>query len=98
MLRCRSLWCLVRSHETLMAIGICTATAAAPALADWPNNGGNPGRNGQTPHSGPQTGQILWAAPATFPSAIISYQPVIEGDRVYLVRQNNFIPNNVPND
>jgi hypothetical protein len=32
------------------------------------------------------------------PSALIAYQPIIENNRVFMVRQNAFIPNNVPND
>jgi hypothetical protein len=68
---------------------------AAGSLADWPNAGGNAGRNGQTPHAGPDSAQVLWSGA---PAAIIAYQPVIEGDRVFMVRQNSFIPNGVPND
>jgi outer membrane protein assembly factor BamB len=68
------------------------------ALADWSNAGGNVSRNGQSPYSGPESATPLWPAGTPIPSAIISYQPIIEGNRVFMVRQNAFIPNNVPND
>ena len=86
-MRARSLSWLVASLG--MALG------CGSAWADWTNAGGNAGRNGLISEIGPDSASILWS---TAPTAIIAYQPVIEGDRVFMVRQNSFIPNNVPND
>lgn len=77
------------------AAALTMATATTVRAGDWTNAGGNPQRNGRTLESGPTAADLLWS---TAPSAIIAYQPVIEGDRVFVVRQNSFIPNNVPND
>src|SRR5678816_2795878 len=77
---------------------VLLCSISATARADWSNSGGNTGRNGQTTEIGPDSATELWPPGTSVPSAIISYQPVIEGNRVFMVRQNNFIPNNVPND
>ncbi|MBL8862324.1 MAG: PQQ-binding-like beta-propeller repeat protein [Planctomycetes bacterium] len=63
----------------------------APAIsaADWTNSGGNPGRNGLTPEVGPEAPTPLWNGSR---SSIIAWQPVIEGSRVFLVRQLAFPP------
>jgi outer membrane protein assembly factor BamB len=81
--------------NVLPLTAVVALLGASAALADWTNSGGNAGRNGRTSQIGPGTDALLWSGA---PSAIISYQPVIEGNRVFLVRQNSFIPNNVPND
>jgi len=60
------------------------------ALAgDWNNSGGNSGRNGLTPEVGPEAAAQIWTGSR---SAIIAYQPVIEGSRVFMVRQSAFMP------
>lgn len=85
----------------LLISGLIVAGVAAladGAWADWSNSGGNAGRNGQTSEVGPDTPDLLWPAGTPVSSAIIAYQPIIEGDRLFMVRQNSFIPNNVPND
>jgi len=63
---------------------------AAPALSqDWSNAGGNAQRNGQTTEAGPALPDILWDGGRT---SIIAWQPVIEGRRVFMVRQAAFPP------
>lgn len=57
--------------------------------ADWNNAGGNAGRNGQTPEVGPDAATVAWAGGR---SSIIAWQPVIAGDRVFVVRQAAFPP------
>ena len=61
-----------------------------PTLAsDWSNAGGNPGRNGLSLEVGPDAATLLWSGGR---SSIIAWQPVIEGSRVFLVRQTSFPP------
>ncbi|MBN1355759.1 PQQ-binding-like beta-propeller repeat protein [bacterium] len=56
-----------------------------PALCgDWPNSGGNAGRSGMSPETGPVTEDLLWSGGMT---SLIAWQPVIEGSRVFMVRQ-----------
>ncbi len=61
--------------------------AAAATAADWSNSGGNPGRNGLTTEVGPDAPAVLWSGGR---SSIIAWQPVIEGSRVFAVRQTGF--------
>ena len=68
--------------------------ASAHAFADWTNSGGNAMRNGQTDALGPDAPDTLWTGG---PSSIIAWQPVIEGDRVFIVRQTGFPPGGEPN-
>ncbi len=63
--------------------------APATFAADWNNSGGNSGRNGLTPEVGPDAATQIWAGSR---SSIIAWQPVIEGSRVFLVRQTSFPP------
>jgi hypothetical protein len=56
---------------------------------DWNNSGGNAGRNGQTPEVGPEAATQIWSGSR---SSIIAWQPVIEGSRLFLVRQSAFPP------
>ncbi len=55
----------------------------------WSNAGGNQGRNGQSTQWGPDAQTVLWNGG---PSSIIAWQPVIEGRRVFVVRQTGFPP------
>ena len=72
-----------------------TLTIASTAWAgDWPNSGGNSERNGRTYEVGPETPSVLWSGGR---SSIIAWQPVIEGRRVFLVRQTGFPPSGEPN-
>ncbi len=63
--------------------------APAALASDWNNSGGNPGRNGLTPEVGPEAATQIWSGSR---SSIIAWQPVIEGSRVFLVRQTSFPP------
>lgn len=75
---------------------LAAVLVVVPTLAgDWTNSGGNGGRNGQTSELGPDAADLLWSVGRT---SIIAWQPVTAGRRVFVVRQNSFIPNNVPND
>jgi hypothetical protein len=68
---------------------------AAPCLAqDWTNAGGNAGRNGRTDAYGPLAATVAWSGSRT---SIIAWQPVIAGDRVFMVRQTGFPPGGEPN-
>lgn len=57
--------------------------------SDWSNAGGNAGRNGLTLEVGPDAPTLQWSGGR---SSIIAWQPVIEGSRVFLVRQTSFPP------
>ena len=80
-----------------LAIAVVLAAAAAPAVdaSDWTNSGGNAGRNGLSAEGAPLQPTPLWSGSR---SSIIAWQPVTAGGRVFLVRQNAFVPNNVPKD
>ena len=68
---------------------------AIPAFAvgargqDWANAGGNAQRNGQTTEAGPSSPDVLWSGGRP---SVIAWQPVIEGRRVFMVRQSAFPP------
>jgi hypothetical protein len=68
---------------------LCAALVTAFSLSaqDWPNSGGNPGRNGLSDEYGPLTANLLWSG--SRPS-VIAWQPVIAGRRVFVVRQSGF--------
>src|SRR5262245_19695030 len=63
-------------------------------VPDWRNNVGNSALNGQSSHAGPALEDILWD---DGPASVISWQPVIEGQRVFVVRQTGFPPAGEPN-
>lgn len=69
--------------------------AASAHAADWTNLGGNSCRNGLTSAIGPESLEIRWSGG---PSSSIAWNPSIEGDRIFVVRQTAFVPNGVPND
>jgi len=75
--------------------------AASPALSqDWTNSGGNAQRNGLTSAFGPLTAQALWTSG---PPSIIAWNPVVVGNRVFVVRQTGGAqlgapPAGAPND
>ena len=88
---------LVRSLAVLLALAVATASAIAQ---DWTNSGGNAQRNGLTDAYGPLSPQMLWS---TGPSSIIAWNPVVVGDRVFVVRQTGGAqlgqpPAGAPND
>lgn len=69
---------------------LATATLIASlALADWPSSGGNDRRNGQSSELGPTGLDVQWSGGR---SSVIAWQPVIEGRRVFMVRQLGFPP------
>jgi hypothetical protein len=53
--------------------------------SDWTNNGGNAQRNGMMTTTGPTTDDLLWSGAQ---KSIISWLPVTEGGRLFVVRQN----------
>ena len=61
---------------------------------DWSNSGGNSGRHGQTADVGPGQAELLWSGGRP---SVIAWQPVIEGRRVFAVRQTGFPPSGEPN-
>jgi hypothetical protein len=70
-----------------VVLGLCVTV---PSFAgDWTNSGGNPGRNGRTTELGPDAADSLWSGGR---SSIIAWQPVIAGQRVFVVRQTGFPP------
>ena len=73
---------------------VTTTPSASRSAADWHNAGGNEGRNGQSSEVGPSVADLLWSGA---PSSIIAWQPVIEGGRVFMVRQTGFPPAGEPN-
>jgi hypothetical protein len=82
-----------RTSAILIALAFPFASPIASA-GDWTNSGGDAGRNGQTIEVGPDAANLLWSGGRP---SIIAWQPVIEGSRVFLVRQTGFPPGGEPN-
>ncbi|UCD74087.1 MAG: PQQ-like beta-propeller repeat protein [Phycisphaerales bacterium] len=61
--------------------------SAIAAADDWNNSGKNPGRNALSAEIGPESAEILWSGGRT---SLIAWQPVIEGERVFMVRQSGW--------
>ncbi len=80
---------------TSLSLALAAMTCSLVMADDWTNLGGNAGANGLSSEVGPDTAVQLWSQG---PSSIISWAPFLEGDRVFNVRQNNFVPTNTPND
>src|SRR5688572_27518071 len=76
--------------------GLLALILLPPALhaGDWTNNGGNAQRNGISAEVGPIAADPLWN---TGRSSVIAWQPMIVGQRVFLVRQTGFPPGGEPN-
>ena len=70
-----------RTVVTLVSLVVCVMGAHA---ADWTNSGGNALRNGLTTETGPVAEDLLWSGGQT---SLIAWQPVTEGNRVFMVRQ-----------
>jgi hypothetical protein len=94
----------LEARSARLAARLCLAwfACAAAALAaqsgstpggDWGNSGGTPQRNGQALEVGPSSAQLLWSSA---PSSIIAWLPVLDGRRVYTVRQTGFPPAGEP--
>lgn len=80
-------------QHTRSAIAVAALAMALPSQ-NWTNSGGNAQRNGQSAVYGPLTANQLWSGSA---SSIIAWQPVIDGRRVFVVRQTGFPPGGEPN-
>src|SRR6266850_5794293 len=74
--------------------GFLALALACAASADWTNSGGNASRNGMASAIGPAMATVKWSG--SRPS-IIAWQPVIEGNAVFMVRQTGFPPGGEPN-
>ncbi len=82
---------------SLSVLGLVVAAGMLPQSAaaqdqPWSNSGGNAQRNGQVAVQGPDAADastLLWQGA---PSSVIAWQPVIEGRRVFMVRQTGFPP------
>ncbi|MFH1745479.1 MAG: PQQ-binding-like beta-propeller repeat protein [Planctomycetota bacterium] len=72
---------LANLYVAALMLVLCAGYSQA---ADWPNSGGNAGRNGLSAELGPDTAQLLWNGGR---SSLIAWQPVTEGTRVFMVRQ-----------
>ncbi len=81
------------SERTFMrwvaAAAALTFVSSTSFAGNWNNSGGNPERNGITSEVGPASAQVLWSGGR---SSIIAWQPVIEGNRLFMVRQTAFPP------
>ena len=83
-------------RRTTLASFLALALPAFPTLAaDWSNLAGNSCRNGLTSAVGPTDPVLRWS---TSPSSVIAWNPCIEGNRVFVVRQTGFVPSGVPNE
>ncbi len=76
----------MRALYQVLQLGVFFAAALAQA-SDWNNSGGNAGRNGQSDELGPDTAALLWSGGRT---SLIAWQPVVEGARVFMVRQSGW--------
>lgn len=79
--------------RTVLVLLLLAASIPATA-ADWPNSGGNAGRNCLTTETGPTAEDVLWTGGR---SSLIAWQPVTEGNRVFMIRQLRW-PNQQPGD
>lgn len=72
-------------------------TGASGCRGSWHNAGGTPARGGRSDEIGPTTADLLWSG-GRF--SVIAWQPVTDGNRVFMVRQNSFPPDppNRPED
>ncbi len=82
------------TRTSIGAAFLSIALASTAHAADWANLGGNAGRNGLTSATGPYAADLLWSGGR---SSIIAWHPVIEGTRVFQVRQTGFPPTGEPN-
>ena len=63
---------------------VALCASVIDASADWPNLGGGPGRNGLVTVQGPTATTQRWSGA---PTSLISWTPIVEGDRLFVVRQ-----------
>ncbi|MDI9403448.1 MAG: PQQ-binding-like beta-propeller repeat protein [Limnohabitans sp.] len=76
---------LCRIRNVALAALCATLCATTAAHADWSNIGGGPRTNGLSSAVGPSTATQIWSR--TNMSCLISYMPLISGNRVFMVRQ-----------
>lgn len=75
----------MRTALLLRGAAVFSLCVAADALGDWSNLGGNPGRNGLSSAIGPATPTLRWSGA---PVSLISWTPLVEGNRVFNIRQS----------
>jgi outer membrane protein assembly factor BamB len=68
-------------------IGVLRRPLAVFAGSDWSNSGGDAQRNGQSTTIGPTSPEVLWSGG---PSSLISWLPVTENNRLFIVRQTGW--------
>lgn len=78
----------------LLAFLAAAALASLLPAQGWPNSGGNAQRNGRSSAYGPLAARSVWSSGRP---SLIAWQPVIAGDRVFVVRQTGFPPSGEPN-
>jgi len=76
------------TFRALAVIAVLFNVSAARGQ-DWSNAGGNAGRNGSTGAFLPLRAEPVWTLGR---NSIIAWQPVIEGSRVFMIRQTGFPP------
>lgn len=80
---------------TLAALVALFAAAAVPtAHADWNTSGGDAGHTGLSAAIGPDAPTERWSGGSP---SLIAWQPLIEGERLFVVRQSGFPPAGEPN-
>jgi hypothetical protein len=72
------------ARRTALVPLFLTALLAPAANGDWSNLGGGPGRNGLVTSQGPTAATQRWSGA---PNSLISWTPIVEGDRLFVVRQ-----------
>ncbi len=80
-------------HRTLLLAALVLAAPCNPQ--GWPSTSGNPQRNAQSAAYGPLSARKAWAVPEI---SRIGWTPFIDGQRVFIVRQDCFLPCTEPND
>src|SRR4029079_13317637 len=82
-----------RSISASLLLAVFCVLPLSASAADWTNSGGDMRRNSQSSETGPGAATVLWTG--SRPS-IIAWQPVTEGNRVFMVRQTGFPPGGEP--
>jgi hypothetical protein len=77
----------MQSRITIQLAAVLCLASTAPAQ-DWSNLGGDGARNGRSITVGPKSASLAWQN--TTDPAVIAWQPVVEGDRVFTVREAGF--------
>ena len=75
---------MARAH--LLATAVSVLALSSQSFGDWSNLGGNPRRNGLTSAIGPETPALRWSGA---PLSLISWTPLVEGNRVFNIRQSD---------